>query len=543
MPKFLLLIALWLLSTLANASSLQPLIKQFIDNKPVGSRYEIENEYLFSSKVLPRFYTDRDFQAAWIEQQTLGKNGLDLLNYIRNIDSHGLRPEDYHLALIEKFVHKLLSFKQVSENDLVSLDMLLTDAFMLLGSQLYFGKVDPDKEGADWKIQRKEPELKLDMKLSDAISAKSLPQHLDSLSPRNAAYWKLKELLAYYNKLEQYPWPNIKSAKSVKPYDTAKIIPEVRKRLMQFGYQLTDSLSDVYDDQLIARIKQFQKERGLQADGAIGKGTLEALNRKPAQLSDDIRVNMERLRWLPMRTPDRFILVNIANFELDMISMRDTIISLKAIVGKEYRKTPVFNRKMTYLVFSPTWTVPPTILRNDVIPEILKGPEYLQNKNMTLLRHDGTEVAYSDIDWSKVTKKNFPYMVRQNPGPENALGRVKFMFPNEFNVYIHDTPTRGLFAKEERALSSGCVRVERPFDLAVKLLADMPEWTDERISKAMNRDTELRVNLKTPIDVVLIYLTAWTDGNNRFHNRKDIYKRDKMVLNALNQKPTRRQVR
>jgi len=496
-----------------------------------------------SSKVLPRFYTDRDFQAAWIEQQTLGKNGLDLLNYIRNIDSHGLRPEDYHLALIEKFVHKLLSFKQVSENDLVSLDMLLTDAFMLLGSQLYFGKVDPDKEGADWKIQRKEPELKLDMKLSDAISAKSLPQHLDSLSPRNAAYWKLKELLAYYNKLEQYPWPNIKSAKSVKPYDTAKIIPEVRKRLMQFGYQLTDSLSDVYDDQLIARIKQFQKERGLQADGAIGKGTLEALNRKPAQLSDDIRVNMERLRWLPMRTPDRFILVNIANFELDMISMRDTIISLKAIVGKEYRKTPVFNRKMTYLVFSPTWTVPPTILRNDVIPEILKGPEYLQNKNMTLLRHDGTEVAYSDIDWSKVTKKNFPYMVRQNPGPENALGRVKFMFPNEFNVYIHDTPTRGLFAKEERALSSGCVRVERPFDLAVKLLADMPEWTDERISKAMNRDTELRVNLKTPIDVVLIYLTAWTDGNNRFHNRKDIYKRDKMVLNALNQKPTRRQVR
>jgi len=543
MPKFLLLIALWLLSTLVNASSLQPLIKQFIDNKPVGSRYEIENEYLFSSKVLPLFYTDRDFQAAWIEQQTLGKNGLDLLNYIRNIDSHGLRPEDYHLALIEKFVHKLLSFKQVSENDLVSLDMLLTDAFMLLGSQLYFGKVDPDKEGADWKIQRKEPELKLDMKLSDAISAKSLPQHLDSLSPRNAAYWKLKELLAYYNKLEQYPWPNIKSAKSVKPYDTAKIIPEVRKRLMQFGYQLTDSLSDVYDDQLIARIKQFQKERGLQADGAIGKGTLEALNRKPAQLSDDIRVNMERLRWLPMRTPDRFILVNIANFELDMISMRDTIISLKAIVGKEYRKTPVFNRKMTYLVFSPTWTVPPTILRNDVIPEILKGPEYLQNKNMTLLRHDGTEVAYSDIDWSKVTKKNFPYMVRQNPGPENALGRVKFMFPNEFNVYIHDTPTRGLFAKEERALSSGCVRVERPFDLAVKLLADMPEWTDERISKAMNRDTELRVNLKTPIDVVLIYLTAWTDGNNRFHNRKDIYKRDKMVLNALNQKPTRRQVR
>lgn len=543
MPKLLLLAATWLLSLVVHASSLQPLIKQYIDNKPVGSRYEIENEYVYSSKVLPRFYTDRDYQPAWIESQTLGKNGLDLLNYIRDIDSHGFRPEDYHLVLIEKFVNKLLSFNRVDENDLVSLDILLTDAFMLLGSQLYFGKVDPEKEGADWKIQRKEPELRLDLKLSDAIRANALPQQLDSLCPRNPAYWNLKELLAFYNKLDQVTWHSIKSLKSIKPYDTAKIIPEIRKRLLLLGYQLTDSLSDVYDDQLLTRVKQFQKERGLNPDGAIGKGTQEALNKKPSQISEDIRVNMERIRWLPMKNPERFILVNIANFELDMISNRDTIISLKAIVGKEYRKTPVFSRKMTYLVFSPTWTVPPTILRNDVIPELLKGPDYLQNKKMIILRQDGSEVAYDDINWSKVSKKNFPYMVRQNPGAENALGRVKFMFPNEFNVYIHDTPTRGLFAKEERALSSGCVRVERPFDLAVKLLADMPEWTDDRISKAMSRDTELRVNLKTPIDVVLIYLTAWTDGNNRFHNRKDIYKRDKMVLNALNQKPTRRQVR
>jgi murein L,D-transpeptidase YcbB/YkuD len=209
---------------------------------------------------------------------------------------------------------------------------------------------------------------------------------------------------------------------------------------------------------------------------------------------------------------------------------------MKVIVGRETRSTPVFNDLMSYIVFSPTWTVPNTILLDDVLPELLKGPEYLEKRNMKLFRNDGSELAYNEVDWSVMTKENFPYIVRQNPGPGNALGQVKFMFPNAYNVYIHDTPSKGSFSMGERDMSSGCVRVENPFDLAVLLLSDIPEWSPPKIRIAMQQDTEQIVRLKIPVDVVLIYLTAWTDGKDRIQFRKDIYQKDEKVLAALNQK-------
>jgi murein L,D-transpeptidase YcbB/YkuD len=192
---------------------------------------------------------------------------------------------------------------------------------------------------------------------------------------------------------------------------------------------------------------------------------------------------------------------------------------------------------MTYIVFSPNWTVPPTILNNDVIPELMKGPGYLAKKQMKLLRADGTEISYNDIDWSKISKNKFPYMVRQNPGPGNSLGRVKFMFPNIYDVYIHDTPSKESFASNNRALSSGCIRAEKPYELAVLLLSDIPEWSPSHVLSAMQQIKEQKVYLKTPVDVVLIYLTAWTDGNSRVQFRKDVYQQDGMVLKALNEKP------
>jgi murein L,D-transpeptidase YcbB/YkuD len=285
------------------------------------------------------------------------------------------------------------------------------------------------------------------------------------------------------------------------------------------------------------QLKMFQNDWGLNPDGVFGKTTLEVLNSVPGMLINKLKVNMERFRWLPLQLTEKYIIVNIANFELDLIRGTDTLISMRAIVGRECRKTPVFNDRMTYIVFNPSWTVPPTILREDVIPELLKGPEYLAKNNMKLFRNDGSELAYNEIDWSKISIDYFPYIVRQNPGPANALGRVKFMFPNSDNVYIHDTPSRGYFAREDRAISSGCIRVEKPFDLAVLLLSDTHEWLPERIRDTMQQDKEETVRLKIPVDVVLIYLTAWTDGKDRIQFRKDVYQIDEMVLEALNQKP------
>jgi len=357
------------------------------------------------------------------------------------------------------------------------------------------------------------------------------------LAPKYRAYWMMKEELAFFLKLNKQLWPVILSDKAIIPGDTNQMLPKIRERLIKLRYKLSDSISITFDEELENQLKRFQDDWGLNNDGVIGKVTLENLNSLPYKLISQLKVNMERYRWFPLQVTEKYIIVNIANFKLDLIAGTDTLISMRVIVGKGSRTTPVFNEQLSYIVFSPNWTVPRTILHEDVIPELLKGPEYLEKRNMKLLRDDGTELAYNDIDWSTISKDNFPYTVRQNPGPGNALGRVKFMFPNTYNVYIHDTPSKGSFALDERDISSGCVRVERPFDLAVLLLSDSPEWSPANILNAMQQDKEQTVHLKIPVDVVLIYLTAWTDGKDRVQFRKDVYQRDEIVLGALNQKP------
>ncbi|TSA27782.1 MAG: hypothetical protein D4R67_05500 [Bacteroidetes bacterium] len=527
-----------LLTTMASWAGEFPVnIRQFIDYTTPSMHYEIDNESLYSWNVLQRFYLKRIYTPAWIDDSTLGNNGYVLLNYIRQVDRQGLQPTDYHLHLIEKYVDKIVPFIPMDNDDMMKLDVLLTDAFMLLGFQLYYGKVDPEKEGANWKMQRKEPEMQLDLKLEEALAANDVANSLNLLAPHDRSYWMMKDELAFFLVLSGQPWPAIRSDTSIKPGEINQLLPKIRERLMKLRYQLCDSLSIIYDEELEKQVQLFQADWGLNSDGVIGKGTLEALNNKPDKLIDQLKVNMERLRWLPLKVTEKYIIINIANFELDLIEGEDTLVSMRAIVGKNYRETPVFNERMTYIVFNPTWTVPPTILQNDVIPELLKGPEYLVKKNMKLLRQDGLEIAYGDIDWSKISKNNFPYMVRQGSGPENALGRVKFMFPNMYDIYIHDTPSRGYFARDDRAISSGCVRVEKPFELAVLLLSDIPEWSPAKIRSAMHQETEQTVRLRKPVDVVLIYLTAWTDGNGRIQFRKDVYHRDEMVSKALNQKP------
>jgi murein L,D-transpeptidase YcbB/YkuD len=224
------------------------------------------------------------------------------------------------------------------------------------------------------------------------------------------------------------------------------------------------------------------------------------------------------------------ILVNIANYGLDYIYKLDTLFSSKVIVGKQYHATPIFSAAMSYIVFSPYWNIPNSIARNEIIPAIRKNPDYLRQKNMEVVTFSGQPVDPSTINWSN---KSFPYMIRQRPGGSNSLGLVKFMFPNRFSVYIHDTPTRSLFDREDRALSHGCIRIQNPTEFAKILLRDMPEWTDERINQAMNQKSERIVNLNRKIPVALVYLTFWADSKGQAHFRQDIYNRDAEILTLL----------
>ncbi|WP_162098459.1 L,D-transpeptidase family protein [Nitritalea halalkaliphila] len=306
--------------------------------------------------------------------------------------------------------------------------------------------------------------------------------------------------------------------------------------LSQSEYRSSQEAGSTYDSLLLRGVLRLQQRLGLNQDGVIGNGTLAGLNEPPAQQMQKLAVNMERLRWLPDTLKEEtVIVVNIANFRMDLIQNRDTLFSTEAIVGKNYRKTPVFNAEMSYLVFSPTWTVPPTILANDVLPAVKKDMNYLKSKQMRVLTFDGKEVDPTKINWQSLSARGFPYMIRQDPGPQNSLGAVKFMFPNRYNVYIHDTPSREQFGRDNRALSSGCIRIREPERLAVLLLEDQG-WTPERIAAAMKRKTEENVRLKRPIPVVLLYLTAWTDEGGRLQWREDIYTRDAELAAALRSK-------
>lgn len=519
------------------------LLRQYFEGKPSGAPYKIDGVNLVSGRELKQFYVNRNYVPAWFIRNFPGKNGYVMVDYIRHVDRHGLQPEDYNLLLIEKYFRKTITFLPTHAEDVVKLDVLLTDAFMTLGSHLHYGKVDPEKEGADWKMQRKETVFKHELILEEALASNRVDKRLDQLAPGFRSYWKMSEELSFFLGLNDQSWPEINADSSIKPGMSHPILPKVRQRLISLRYQLSDSTSEKLDSELEQQVKMYQRDWGLNTDGVIGKTTFEVLNITPTEFVNRLKVNMERLRWFPLQGNEKYIIVNIASRELHMIRGADTLISMRVIVGKDPRKTPVFNDKITYIVFSPTWTVPKTILENDVIPQLMKGPGYLEERNMKLFRRGGMEIAYTEVDWSMVSSTNFPYMVRQDPGPANALGKVKFMFPNAYDVYIHDSPSKGSFASDNRALSSGCIRAEKPFDLAVLLLSDEPGWSPERIRMAMQQNKEETVHLKVPVDVMLVYLTAWADGKGRVQFRKDIYHSDGPVYKALSQIPERAQFR
>ena len=292
--------------------------------------------------------------------------------------------------------------------------------------------------------------------------------------------------------------------------------------------------SDRFDEQLEAGVKRFQRRHLLEADGIVGAATLAALNVPVDKRIAQIRVNLERARWVLHDLPEEFVIADIAGFRVRYTRDRQVIWDGRAQVGKPYRKSPVFRDRIRFIEFNPTWTVPPGILRRDVLPAIKRDRNYLTRKNMVVLTQGGAPVDPAGIDWSQYPGKGFPYMIRQQPGPDNALGRVKFMFPNKHLVYLHDTPSKSLFDRDRRAFSSGCIRVENPFDLAEHLLHDKPGWNRDRIMQMIESRQTTRVNLERPVTVALLYWTVAVEPDGTVLFKPDIYERDDAVLASLN---------
>jgi L,D-transpeptidase YcbB len=399
-----------------------------------------------SMNLLFQFYSDRGFEGAWITNGQLTCSAYELRHLIKLSKYDGLFPEDYHIEKLDDFFSMANDNLLLTPMQKATLDILLSDAFISYATHLFGGKVHPENVSNTWDIPYKTSKPEVLENLREALVTENVREALYSLRPKFLIYPRMRRsLMQYHEKAKEVKgdWVKIKYQVSIKPLESHPSIPSIRERLV-FWKDLTPYESEnkmEYDSLMMKGIMTFQIRNGLNPDGIIGNTTIRALNKSPEMLISQVAVNLERLRWLPDTTLNEFILVNIANYSLDYIRNRDTLLHSTAIVGKAYRKTPVFNAQLSYLVFSPTWTVPPTILRNDVIPAIKKDRQYLANKRMRLLNASGQEVDPDGIDWSRISGSNFPYTVRQDPGPHNSLGLVKFMFPNKYNVYIHDTPS------------------------------------------------------------------------------------------------------
>jgi murein L,D-transpeptidase YcbB/YkuD len=393
-----------------------------------------------------------------------------------------------------------------------------------------------------WVVQR--PEINLETQLQQAVEADQVVELLQSLRPTHAGYVSLqKALMSYREIVARGGWPTIHEGPKLQRGDRGPRVMALHTRLgltadLERG---SAPVSDVFDTAVEQALQTFQARHGPDPDGIVRASTLMALNVPAAAWVHQIELNMERWRWLPHTLEERYILVNIANFTLDVVEQGRSVLAMRVGVGKPERRTPSFSADMTYLVLSPHWYVPSTIAMQDKLPLIRRDPSYVARQHFKLFRNSGngaTRVDPLSVDWSAVSTRNFPYQLRQDPGPQNALGRVKLMFPNAYHVYLHDTPARELFAKTERAFSSGCIWLEQPIELAEYLLCDDPRWSREKILALIARGAEQIVPLATTILIHLWYWTAWVDEHGLVNFRKDIYTRDGVLAKALRDLPT-----
>ena len=484
---------------------------------------------VLSHEQIFMLYQQREFLPVWMDGWQLKPEVETLMEILRNAGAHGLCGEDYLLADLEGLLRLQSDFARhnlpLAPDNRAILDLFLSQAFLTYATQIVEGQVDPSLAHVDWRARRRKADL---VKLLEyAMNNHRLPQVLDDLLPPHEEYRQLVAALNHYQEIAAYGgWPQIPSGPTIRPGAQDERMPLLRALLLKTGdLELAVAANNTYDPGTIDAVKIYQNRHGLKADGVIGPKTLATLNVPIEERIRQIELNLERWRWMPKNFGKRHIRVNVADFSLEVVEDDKLVMQMPVIVGTQYRKTPVFSAQMTYLEFAPYWTVPPTILREDKLPQIKSNPAYLEEKHFHIIsRADGeTIINPQEIDWKKVNASNFPGLLRMDPGPWNPLGHVKFMFPNPFNVYLHDTNETYLFDNNVRPFSSGCIRVERPRDLVNYLLEK--NLGRERVRDFLNSTTPVKVPID-PLPVHIQYWTAWVGRDGLLNFRPDVYFRD-----------------
>lgn len=493
-------------STGATSNNLISEVTQLTDAGNLDDFFEDNSEEqeieIYNLQKVSEFYKGRNFEPVWNNKELRE----DLFRNIENIEEEGLFFEDYHGEKIKDLLNSLDTNTE-EENNL--LEILLTDTFLRLSEDLATGKLNPKEIYEIWGTPLNEVNsIEL---LNSAISNKNISKALNSQKPDHIIYKGLKKALADYKRAD---WRNTKATripegKLIRPGEDDVRMLSITKRLSELGYysQPVDSANINYNKDIQEALKNFQKDHDLQIDGLLGNTTVKNLNYTKEDRLHQILVNLERWRWYPRDLGEHYIIINIPDYKLSVVKNGDTIRTHKTMVGTRYRKTPIFSDEIDYIIYNPTWTIPPTIKKRDVIPGALRDKEYLNKKNIEVFDRNGNLVDPATIDWSGNEPKSYTYV--QPAGATNPLGTVKIIYPNKYMIYLHDTPSKNLFENNARAQSSGCVRVEDAQSLARYLLNDQDIYDDEKIAEILSSGKTTEIPVKQKVKVHHFYWTAY----------------------------------
>jgi len=518
----------------------QQLVLQLLEQLYFEVGDSIGKEPVYASSDLLELYRKNQFHLLWDNQDNIAQ----LMGAIADCAEEGLTPDDYHLKALTHYRNELKGHAGPLARR-VEYDVLLSDALVLLGQHKRYGKVDPAKVEEKQNLAATTPRLSHIDAYLDAIHTGAVRAALDNLSPQHPSYLSLKEALSQYRQYAatKAVWRAVPAGPSLKPGMVDQRVAAIRSRLAVTGEYRPKKNSEetnAYDEHLQAAVKAFQAKHHVDPDGVIGKSTVSAMNVTMADRVNQIRVNLERMRWVLHDLPSSSLIVDIAGFAVQYYHDSQQAWSSKVMVGKPYHQTPVFRSAITYIVLNPTWTPTPDIVKNETVPSIIKDPEALAKQRMRVYDSSGNEVDPSTIRWQRYQGKYLPYTLRQDPGTDNSLGVIKFLFPNPYHIYLHDTPTKSLFVRAQRAFSHGCIRVQNPLELGRLILANDQgnPVTVERMNQILASGKTTTVLLKQPLPIYLMYLTT-NVRDNKVTFKPDLYDRDSGILAALNAPPSR----
>ena len=461
------------------------------------------------------FYKSRNYQYAWFDSSGHTQQASNFINLLETT-FEALQDSSLFIKDFNKLEKELHQDKPLfTKEEMLHAELNLTSQFFLYATKVYKGSNINAKE-LGWYIPRKK--IDVEKILLSTIQSDSIAK--EHYAPVNPMYFKIQSALAlYHGILKKEKWnPIFVPKKVLKKGDTSFIIPLIKYRLKILGDASKTDTSKKYDSSLLIAIQSFQQRMGLEVNGIINKATIEELNVSPSKRIQQILINLERIRWMPAQIDSNFVVINIPEYKMHVIENGKQVFDMNVIVGKPLNNTVIFNGTIKYIVFSPYWNVPQSITIKEILPSVRKNPDYLETKNMEITSY-----------------QNSIPVIRQQPGPDNALGGVKFLFPNSHSIYLHDTPYKSLFSQPTRTFSHGCIRIAEAKKFAQYLLRNDTAtiWKSAVIDSCMQLSKEKWVPLKKPIPVAIVYFTAWVNQAGQLNFRKDIYKHDEKLAAKL----------